>query len=122
MDAETVRKVISNLRNPMNAKARVHFTSRSTLFLLKLFDNKRIDTIDLHCILLRLAYACGSFREDKKFINLKDLVVYLCSQTPSCILNRDIYNIANIFSVSNDSNYKEVEDMKIIVNSINSDE
>lgn len=120
MDAETIRKVISNLRNPVNAKARIHFTSRSTLFLVRLFEGKKIDTIDLHSLLLRLAYVSGCFRESKKYINLKDLVVYLYSQIPSCVTQQDITNVSNMFSLDHDSDYREVEDMKIIVSSINS--
>ena len=120
MEGETVRKVISNLRSPINAKTRIHFTSRSMLFLTKLFEGKRTDTIELHCILLRMAYACGCFREDKntKYINLKDLAVYLYSQMPPFISRDDISHIADTFSTDIDSDYKEVEDMKIIVGSI----
>lgn len=120
MEAETVRKVITNLRNPVNVKERIHFTARSVLFLAKLFDGKKIDTIELHYVLLRMAFISGCFRGSTvtKYINLKDLVVYLYSDTPSCITNNDIQSIADIFTTDNDSDYREVKDMKIIVMSL----
>lgn len=120
MEAQTVRNVIANLRNPINAKLRVHFTSRSVLFLVKLFEGKRIDTIDLHCILLRAAYVSGCFHDVKKvkYINMKDLVVYICSQIPACITIHQVRDVANTFNVENDSDYHEVEDMKTIISSI----
>lgn len=118
MDTDTIRKVIGNLRNPINVKARIHFTARSILFITSIFENKRIDIIELHTVLLRLAHVCGCFGETKKFISLKDLVVFLYSHSPTCISYNDISSVAKLFNVTNDSDYKEVEDMKIIVESI----
>lgn len=120
MEEEIIRKIISNIRNPINIKERIHFTSRSVLFLKKLFSGKRVDIIELHTLLLRIAYTCGCFDTSNRYINLRDLVVYLYSQTPSYISQSDIYHIANTFSTMKDSDYKEVEDMKIIVQSIDS--
>lgn len=119
MECDTIQKVVSNLRNPINAKERIHFTSRSILFLVKLFEGKRIDTIELHAILLRMAFASGCFREEKHFVNMKDIVVYLYSQLPLCITCEDITVIGDFFSVTCDSDYKEVEDMKIILSQLN---
>jgi hypothetical protein len=119
MEGETIRKVIVNLRSPVDAKIRIRFTSRCVLFLIRLFESKRIDTIALHHILMQLAHASGCFREDIKYINLKDLIVFLYSNIPVCISVEDIQRVGNMFSVDNDSNYKEVEDMKIIIDSIN---
>lgn len=119
MDGEIVKKVIVNLRNPVNAKARVQFTSRSILFLTRLFEGKRTDTIELHCILLQMAHISGCFRDtSSKYINLRDLIVYLCSRIPTCVSMQDIRTVADIFTTNLDSDYKEVEDMKIIIDSI----
>jgi len=120
MDAETVRKVIGNLRNPMNSKVRIQFTARSILFLTNLFDGKKTDVIEIHCILLRIAHICGCFHDSKdvRYINLRDLVVYLYSQMPLFISREDMENIVSIFSTDIDSDYREVVDMKIIAESI----
>lgn len=77
-----------------------------------------MDVIDVYCMLLRLAYASTSLGDNGRFINLRDVVVYLCSNTPACISLQDIHNVSMIFDVSNDSVYKEVHDMKILIDSI----
>lgn len=118
MDAETVRVVISNMRSPINSRQRVQFTSRAILFLVKLFEGKRVDVIDVYCILLRLAYASTGLHDDRRFINLRDVVVYLCSNLPTSISLQDIYDISLIFNIDNDSTYKEVYDMKILIDTI----
>jgi len=118
MDTETIRKVILNLRSPINVKQRVHFTTRTILFIEQLFDGKRIDTIELHYILLQLAYVSGCFIEEKKYVTLKTLVVYLCEKLPPCISVSDIKNIGSKFTEEKDSEFCEVQDMKIILHAL----
>lgn len=121
MDQGTITQVISSLRDPVDAKRRIHFTQRSILFLNKLFEGKKIDTIDLHDILLRLASASGCFiSDDKHFISLKQIVTYLYIKMPPCITSPDIVKIANTFDIQSDNDQNEVLDMKTIVYSINS--
>lgn len=119
MDSQTVKNVITNLRDPLHAREKIQFTSRSILFLTQIFHGKRIDVIDLHCLLLKIAHSTGCFQEEK-YISLRDLVVTLYSFPPPCISGDDILLIANTFSADNDSDFKEVEDMKILVESLRS--
>lgn len=118
MDEKTVQKVATNLRNPLYAKQRIHFTSRAVLFVMKLFTDKKVDIIDLHSILLRIAHVSGCLDDSSKYINLKILVSYLCINKPSCISNNDIYSVSETFNIDQDGDYGEVEDMKSIISSI----
>lgn len=118
MDSETVSQIVRNLRDPINSKTRIHFTSRAVLFLIRLFDDKSIDIIDLHCILLKIGYASGCIRGENKHITLKNIVIYLYSYMPLMISSEDIKETVDIFNISNDSTHKEVLDMKIIVDSM----
>jgi len=118
MDADTICKVAKNIRNPIDSKNKIQITSRSILFLRTLFLYKEIDVIDLHTILLRIAYACDTFSNTSRYINLRDLVVYLCTYTPSCIRLLDIKDAVDTFDTSNDGEYGEVQDAKIIASQI----
>lgn len=115
MDTDVIRRVIANLRDPLNIKERVHFTSRAILFLTKLFNEKYIDVIDLHCLLLRIAYIRKCYQQDDIHISCKDLVVYLLSNTPTCITVDDVKAIADVFDDDKDSEHNEVRDMHILV-------
>lgn len=118
MDSSLVKLITSNLRDPADHKRRVHFTSRGLLFILKLFDGVYIDAIDLNYILLKLAHASGSFNEEKKHISLKDIVVYMLTNTPICITQDDIVRVSNFFTLDKDNEEKEVYDMQILIKSI----
>jgi hypothetical protein len=118
MDADTICKVAKNLRNPIDSKNKVQITSRSILLLRTLFVTKQIDVIELHTILLRLAYTCNALEDSTRYITLRDILVYMCTCTPSCLSLDDIRNAISQFNTSNDGEYSEVQDMKVIASQI----
>lgn len=112
MDSDTIKKIISNLRDPMNASQKIHFTSRCVLFLQKLFSGMSIDEIDLHCILLRFAFS--TYRSDyksieEKYISLTEAITYLYTVTPSCVTKSDIVDVASQFDIMKDNKFGEVK-------------
>lgn len=118
MEQDKIHKVITNMCDPVDKNYMLRFTSRAKLFLVNLFEGKKIDAIDLHCILLRLAHVCGWFRKREKYINLKDIVVYFMGVTTPCIMSEDVKKIALTFTPSNDNEFFEVEDMRRIIDNM----
>jgi len=119
MDRSVANRVILNARDPLDASSRIHFTARAILFLTSLFDNKLLDAIDLHTIILRIAYACGCFRnEEVKYVSMRDVVVYLNAFMPPCICPDDIIGVAESFDDDKDNTYSEVSDMKELVSQL----
>ena len=118
MESDTIKKIVASLCDPIDHSQRIYLTQRSILFLIYLFSGKRIDIIDLHCILLRIAFTSGCLKGSRKYMTLKDIVVYLHHYVPVCISIEDIKDTSDRFNLDNDNEYHEVEDMKIIVSSI----
>jgi hypothetical protein len=120
MDAETVHQVVRNLRDPMDSSSRIHFTARAIKFITLLFAGKHIDAIDLHCVLLHIAFDAGHFNSntERKYISMRDVVAHLMIATPTCINYSDVISIGNQFSTEMDNEYHEVSDMKILINAM----
>lgn len=118
MEASKAHEVMINLCNPTEWKERIWVTSRGKKFLALLFEGKYIDVIDFHSIILRIAYTSGWFQDKEKYINLKDIVVYLLGSSLTCITVADIKKVANEFKLEHDNEYFEVEDMRRIIDNI----
>lgn len=122
MNSDTVRKIIANLRDPLDSSRRIHFTARAIRFLTSLFENTHIDVIDLHSLFLNLAYRCGCFADtgdlDRKYVNLKDIVTYLMIHHPACISLPDIVRVGDTFTIDKDNEFHEVSDMLLILSSL----
>lgn len=117
MEPNMIDRTIAGIRDALHVK-RVHFTSRSCLFLHQLLDFKPVGVADIHCLLLNISYACGAIHlnaGDHAFVTLKDIVVYLCMQCPSYVSLNDIRRIGMEFDEDRDNDYEEVKDMKAIL-------
>lgn len=115
MNSETAHEVCLNVRDPLDVRRRIHFTSRSIRMISMLFNGKEIDVIDLHSVLLRIAYMKGSFCT-KRHITLSDVLIYVL--TTHLLTIDDVMEVVNSFNEDLDSKHGEVRDMKRIMNSV----
>lgn len=113
MNSDTIRQLIVNARDPLDAKQRINFTSRGMLLFISLFKEKTIDVIELHSLLLRIYRTHNCFIKDSNYITCKDIIVYFTINTPSCITIDHIIHVVSQFDINQDNEHKEVETMKL---------
>lgn len=115
MNAKVAHEVCLNLRDPLDARKRVHLTARSIRLITILFLNKNMDVITLHSILLRMAYTRGCF-QSKKYITMSDIVVYVLAE--GIITMEEVEEASKYFDIEKDSKHDEVNIMKKIMTSL----
>ena len=118
MEKDRIHTLILNLRDPTDWKIPIKFTNRSILFLMHLFKGKVMDDVDLHDILLRLAMSTSSAYSETGWITLKSIMVYFLMVPHPMISRADLERAASIMDVSKDNYYREVADMKSILQTI----
>lgn len=115
MNSKTAHEVCLNLRDPLDAKKRIHLTARSIRLITIMFGNTSMDVITLHSHLLRIAYMRGCLHE-KKYISMSDVITYMLSQ--EVITLEQAERVSAQFDVEKDSQHEEVESMKRIIRSL----
>lgn len=118
MDSSLVRTILRNIRDPIDIKKKPQFTSRAVLFLIKLFEGKQIDVIDVYSACLRIASSCGCFDNRESKVSLRSIVTYIAVQGIPGIDISDIKRIGSSFSIKKDNDEGEVKDMYLLLESM----
>jgi hypothetical protein len=99
-------------------KKKPQFTSRAVLFIVKLFEGKQLDVIDVYSACLRIASSCGCFDNRESKVSLRSIVTYVAVQGIPGITIEDIKKIGHSFSIKKDNEEHEVEDMHTLLASM----
>ncbi len=115
MKSDTVHRICLNLRHPLDARRRIHFTARAIKMISSLFYDDKVDIITLHSYLLRLAYIRRCM-DDDNYITMSDVATYFF--LVGIIDPSTLERVANMFDVEHDSRHREVSNMKKVVQSL----
>lgn len=119
MDSNTISRVVTHLRDPLDSHKRIHFTARSLRFICLLFEGKNIDTIELHYLLLRLAAGTGALSSSEVVhLTLTNILTHFLFCMPTCVTTGDLITVASTFDIQYDNEHGEVAEMKTLLDSI----